>query len=370
MRLILLLTLIVYQLNSIAQKITAKFDIAVSEDDFLSITGKWEQRSTANDFYLTEKGVYIVKNRSQDMFSTSLHVPALNLAKYEVKALIKTDASKRMESSIGVMLNANPEGSGAVVCEINSKNQYRVRKFLNGQWEVLSFAGENGWNYDKALKNKAFNEFMIRHDNGMFDFYINDAFIFSFFERKLVSGNIGVFVGANSSGKVDHIKISKEINTSSVVATDPAKGKEEVPDNSEPTPAENEVVLLLKGKIDKQQKRIAELTKEIERCRILKSTDTSMEIKNIELTQLNETLYIEKGKLEIELKLAKEKVAELEVLKKTLESDTNGDLVLTLNDIINREKKKNKELQNKNTALQNENQQLLNMIKDLQKTKK
>lgn len=366
MRLILVFILIVFHLNTSAQKITGKFDNIVSEDDFLSITGKWEQRSTANDFYITENGNYIVKNRSTEMFSISMHQPNLGLTKFEVSTSLKTDASKQIESSIGVMLNTNADGTGAIVCEMNSKNQYRVRKFLNGQWDILSFAGDNGWNHDKAIKNKSFNVIRVNYENGIFDFYINSVFIFSFTDKKLVSGNVGFFVSANSSGKVDFIKIVKDsADTSKVTPDAPILKPILIP--VENTANDNEVVLLLKGKIDKQQKKIADLTKDLEKCTLKKNVDTTIELKNIELTQLNETLLIEKGKLEIDLKLAKEKLAEFEILKKALEDDDNGDIILSLNDIINREKKKNKELETKNNVLQEENKQLMEIIKGLQK---
>lgn len=365
MRLILVLTVIVCQLNAFAQKITGKFDEIVSEDDFLSITGKWEQRSSATEFYITENGNYIIKNRNNDFFSTSLHRPELNLSKYEADIMLKPDASKKQENSIGLMINARSDGSGAIVCEMNGKSEYRVRKFLNGQWEILSYAGDNGWNKDKAIKKKSFNELMVRCDNGVFDFYINSVFIFSFTDKKLASGNVGVFANAGGAGKIDFIKIKKEES----VTTSPDV-KPDNPTASEPTASDNEVVLLLKSKIDKQQKKITELTKDLEKCRLQKSGDTTLEIKNIELAQQNEKLLIEKGKLEIELRTAKETLAEYEVLKKTLESDSNGDVILTLNEIINREKKKNQELQLKVNSLQTENKQLTDIIKELQNEKK
>lgn len=371
MRLILVLTVIVCQLNAFAQKITGKFDEIVSEDEFLSITGKWEQRSSATDFYITENGNYIVKNRNKDFFSTSLHNPELNLTKYEADMMLKPEGSKKQENSIGLMINARSDGSGAIVCEMNGKSQYRVRKFLNGQWEILSYAGDNGWNKDKAIKNKSYNELMVRCENGVFDFYINSVFIFSFTDKKFTSGNVGVFASAGGAGKIDFIKIKKE----EIITTSP-DDKPDNPDSkpnstsTQPTGNDNEVVLLLKSKIDKQQKKISELNRDLEKCRLQKSGDTTLEIKNIELTQQNEKLLIEKGKLEIELRTAKEALAEYEVLKKTLESDSNGDVILTLNEIINREKRKNQELQLKVNSLQTENKQLTDIIKELQNEKK
>jgi hypothetical protein len=374
MRLILILTLIVCQLNLIAQKISNKFDVLVSEDDFVSVSGKWEQRSSDNDFFITEEGFYVIKNKSTSTFSTSLHKPYLELSKCEIKASLKTDNTKKMESSIGVMINAKSDGSGAIVCELNSKNQYRVRKFLNGQWEILSFAGDNGWNNDEAIKRKAFNELDIKADNGVFDFYINSVFIFSFTDKKLVRGNVGIFASIEGAGKLEYLRIYTEgsgVKVSESTSTPTPKPEEKAtPVVTESQVSDNEVVLLLKTKIDKQQKKIAELTKEYEKCRMDKSGDTSLEIKNIELTQLNETLLIEKGKLEIELRRAKEKLAEYELLKKSLEADENGDIVLKLNEIINREKMKNLELQQKINGLQIENQTLIESIKELKKSKR
>ncbi len=282
----------------------------------------------------------------------------------------KMDGSKKAESGIGILLNARTDGSGAIICELNGKNQYRVRKFVNGQWDILSFAGDNGWNRDKAIKNKSFNEMVVKCNNGIFDFYINSIFIFSFTDKKLTSGNIGVYANGNSSGKIDYIKIfAKNIATPSDTNLIKTESPYITPP-SESSISDNEVVLLLKSKIDKQQKKITELTKEIEKCKLQKSGDTSLEKVNIELVKQNESLFIEKGKLEIELRQAKETITEYELLKKQLESNDNGDIILTLNNFINREKRKNQELQQKLILLQTENNQLKDSLKELQKEKK
>jgi hypothetical protein len=370
MRLILVLILIVGKLNCIAQKITDNFDSIVSKDDFLSITGNWEQRFNSTDFYITENGNYVIKNKSASQFSVSMHKPELALSTFQVSVSLKMDGSKKTESGIGILLNARTDGSGAIICELNGKNQYRVRKFVNGQWDILSFAGDNGWNRDKAIKNKSFNEMVVKCDNGIFDFYINSIFIFSFTDKKLTSGNIGVYANGNSSGKIDYIKIfAKNIATPSDTNLIKTESPYITPP-SESSISDNEVVLLLKSKIDKQQKKITELTKEIEKCKLQKSGDTSLEKVNIELVKQNESLFIEKGKLEIELRQAKETIAEYELLKKQLESNDNGDIILTLNNFINREKRKNQELQQKLILLQTENNQLKDSLKELQKEKK
>lgn len=374
MRFILLIIFIVYQINCYSQKFNEKYDSVIYEEQFMTVNTNWEQRSSATDFAITEEGYYIFKNKNSENFTVSLHKPSLNLFDYSVSTSFKTDASKSIENSLGLMLNATADGTGAIICEINSKGQYRVRKFNNGQWQILSFTGDNGWNRSKAIKTKSLNEITIISNSGIFDFYINSTFIFSFIEKKYTMGNIGIFAGKNSSGKVDFIKVLKkslntilpsQIDTTSTQTSDnkekenPKSGKNE----------DNEVILLLKSKIDKQQKKITELTYSLERCRKQKSSDTTLEIKNIELSQMNETLMIEKGKLEIELKKAKDKLAELEILKKAIEDDKNGDIILSLNDIINREKKKNDELSKKLQDLKTENQQLLNIIKELKKEK-
>ncbi len=371
MRLILLLTVLFSQLNLIAQAVIGKFDVIVSEDDFSILTGKWEQRFSLTDFYITENGKYIVKNKSEQSFATSLHTPELNLSKYEVSASLKTDATKKTELSIGIMINARADGSGAIVCELNSKNQYRIRTFLNGQWDIVSHTGNNGWTSTKALVSKSFNELMIRCDNGVFDLWINSNFIVSFTDKNLRSGNVGVFISALGSGSIDHFKIMQEGMPFLPPPLTP-ENFDTLKDNSLPKTvlSENEVVLLLKGKIDKQQKKINALTNDLERCKRQKSGDTTIELKHAELEKYNESVLIEKGKIEIALRNATDKLAEYELLKKSLENDNNGDLILSLNELLNREKLKNSDLQQKINVLKSENKKLLDSLKTPQNTKK
>lgn len=371
MRFILLILIIVYQINCFAQKFSEKYDSIVYEEQFIDANSSWEQRSSVNEFAVTADGYYVFKNKNADNFIVSMLKPYVDFTDCSVSVSLKTDASKSIENSLGLMLNATADGTGAIICEINSKGQYRVRKFSNGQWQILSFAGDNGWNKSKLIKPKSFNEITVINNSGIFDLYINSVFVFSFIEKKYLSGNIGFFAGKNSTGKVDFIKVlkkslslEKDISQNSETKKDFDNNKDKNVEK-ERKGEENEVILLLKSKIDKQQKKITELNTSLEKCRKQKSSDTTMEIKNIELTQLNETLMIEKGKLEIELKKAKDKLAELEILKKAIEDDKNGDIILTLNDIINREKKKNSELNQKNEDLKKENQQLMEIIKEL-----
>lgn len=370
MRLILLLTVLFSQLNLKAQSVIGKFDVLVSEDDFSTLSGKWEQRNSMNDLFITENGKYVVKNKSEQSFASSLHIPELNLTKYEVTASLKSEASKKKDAGLGIMLNAKADGSGAIVCEINSKNQYRIRSFLNGQWDIISFAGVNGWTSTKTLQSKSFNELKICCDKDVFDLWINSTFIVSFTCKNLASGNVGLFINALGVGSFDYVKILQEgmpILPPPLTSENFDTLKKIVPNGGL---NENEVVLLLKGKIDKQQKKINELSKDLERCKRQKSGDTSLELKHSELLKYNESMLIEKGKIEIALRNANDKLAEYELLKKSLENDNNGDIILSLNELLNREKLKLNELQLKTNALKVENKKLLDTLKTLQNTKK
>lgn len=358
MRLILGLTLILCQIYSAAQKILSTCDELLTETDFTDINGNWEQKSTETDFFITEKGNYILKNKSEFIFSISQHQPALDLEKFKIEVSMKADAGGS-ENSLGIVFNARNDGTGAMVFEVNSKRQYRIRKFVNGQWESLTFSNGEGWLKSKLLKKKDFNVITLMGENGLFDLYINNAFVASYEDKILSRGNLGFFVNQKSSGRVDFIKIYKERTV-----VDTLTKRVEPKHKDEPAFTENEVIMLLKAKIDKQQKKIELLSSDLEKCNTLKSGDTSLPKKYSESVQLNETLLIEKGKLEVELKAAKETLEEYSMLKKNLEKENNGDIILKLSDIINREKQKNKDLEQEISSLRKENEELKKSNRD------
>ncbi|MCC6721140.1 MAG: hypothetical protein IT243_02995 [Bacteroidia bacterium] len=368
MRIILLIILIVYQINCYSQQITQAFDSLLYVENFFNSSDKWEQRSSDKEFIVISDGYYFIQNKNTDNFLTSMHKPYSDFANYSVSVSLKADDSKSIQKSIGLLVNANPEGNSALVCEINSKNQYRIRQFSNGKWHIISNSGDNGWIKSKKIKSKSFNEITLNTSDGIFDFYINSHFIFSFVETKFKSGNIGFFVNKNSSGKFDYIKIfnsktAMKINETAIENTDVISENK----NKEFDSNDKEIILILKAKIDKQHKKISELNSQLEKCKTQNNTDTSLERKNIELTKQNEKLLIEKGKIEIELRKSKELLAEFEILKKTIEEDKNGDVILSLNEILNRERKKNEELTKAINELKEENKQLLNQLKDINK---
>ena len=127
---------------------------------------------------------------------------------------------------------------------------------------------------------------------------------------------------------------------------------------TEPNVEFQEVILIFKAKIDKQQATISTLQKQVDKYRSMLNYDTTLVTRAAFLETENKVLSFKLDSTTQALNQNQSKLAYLESIKEDVEKGSNGDLILNLTSILADLKKENKSLKKDYTDYKNTNKQL------------
>lgn len=335
-----------------ARRVFTTYQNVAVFDDFSYVTDRWDQKKTGSESLIISENVYTIQRIKDSYFTVSLARDIPALSDYEMIASIEVERDKsNKEASGGLIFNAQSSGNGALILEINNKKQFRISVLNNGHKTAMFGDKNGGWQKSKYLNKKGINEIRLVTQGNEYDLYFNDVYERSFIQTSFSSGKVGFFADARSTmlARLFIIKINGQLDET------PAKKKEEV---SETTSGGDdtyvELVKVFRDKIDKQQAEIAKLTEDLNICKANLSIDTASVSKVKVLKEENIKLKEDLKKLESDVEQAKKRLAYLESMKEDIESQTNGDLIIHLTELLAKEKEKNKKLTAEKQELQKE----------------
>lgn len=352
-----------------AQNVSGMFVDTVVYDGFSSNQKNFPQKYNTSELSTLENGLYRLKRMSATGLSiVYLNTPE-NYASYEVSAKISLIKSKPA-SSAGIILHGQRTRSGGILVEFNAKKQYRVTKQSGSNLRLLSGSPkENGWMKSKHLNKSGYNTILVKTKENYFDIYINNNYAYTVFDMEFKEGNVGLFASAQSEIIIDDFIYKKE-ESSIEKALFIKPGDKESDDNS--NTEFQEIILIFKTKIDRQQIEIDKLEKQLNKCNSMLTYDTTLISKVKSLESSNTKLEIKTDSLSRQLYRSKKRLSYLESMKEDIEKGSNGDLVLNLTSILAESKKEDKALkqsinilEQENTSLKNTNKVLLREIERL-----
>lgn len=335
-----------------AQQVLSKFNELVFSEDFSSKQINFPQRYNANELFMLENDNYLVKRISPEEYSISYARTNVSLSSIRYEAEITLTKAKN--NAGGIVIHGQQQTNGAIILEINSKKQFRVRKLFNGQEKIKSKSKKDGWIKFKGLSKKGKNSLEIRTDNGYYDIYINGALAYSVFDIQFTDGLVGLYVKGGSEMRVDKVNLYKKGSSTSSETTEGS----DTTSTASTDESFEEVILLFKTKIDQQQAEIEKLQYEVDRCKSMLNYDTTLVSRAQDLEVENERLTEILDSTSKALSVAIKRLEYLESFREDVEAGSNGDLVLNLTTILADIKKENKKLKEDNNALKLENQEM------------
>lgn len=338
-------------------RVYTTFDNVAVFDDFGYVTSRWDQKNSSTESFIVSDKRYTIQRIKDSYFSISLANDVSGLTDFELITSIEIEKDKKnKEASGGVVLKAQPTGNGALILEINTQKQYRFKRIKNGVVTTLFTEKNDGWVKSKHLRKTGINEIRIATKGNEYDVYFNNNFERSLIETSFADGKVGFYAGARSTlvARLFILKINGAL-------PDPNKKKEEVIEETKGTDdTYTELAKVFKAKIDKQQAEIDKLNEELNVCKANLTIDTTSANKVKVMTKEMNALKTEKEVLENELNQAKKRLTYLESLKEDIESQTNGDIILHLTELLSKEKEKGKKLEAEKKRLQQEVNELRN----------
>jgi len=322
------------------QKIFRTYEEVIVKEDFTSNVSEWPIKQSGTEMFHILDEAYNLHRVSDQYFSIAFAKEFREFNNFEVSAKVKIVRQRsNKDASGGIVFRAQQSGDDAMILEVNNKRQFRLQLIRNGSLMPFFKNDEDGWMKSPDLAPFKYNTVTIKAEGSTLDLYINGEFQRSFVEPNFKPGAIGFYVDASSHMQVDDLSVAVS-SRSNFVKQNSAKEEKEVVDED----GYEEILLVFRKKISDQQTKIEELEGDLARCQSNFTMDTTLQGKNKKLSKENKEMSRKIIKLEEDLYKAQNRLEYLESMKKDIESDPNGDLILSLTELLAAEKRKNKEL--------------------------
>ena len=279
------------------QQVTKEFMKLVWEDNFQKLENTWAQQSTTDNFFIGSSEGFEVWRKSKNNGYFIFPQKVQEFRVFEAAVHFVFDGKGSPENAAGLVLQAQPDGSGAVIVEVNRKKQFRVRRASSNRIMPVNEPNKGWRKPNKKIKG---NEMIVtvKTNDKVYDLFINGIYVYTFTEIEFSKGWIGLYVGPDT--RVIYKKISVKIDDeSSSVPTELSA----FPDDRKSL---NLVIARLKEVIQKKDLRIADLENQLK-----DQTGLNYKADSVLLKQSQEAVA-RVDELEIELEKATEDRLKLE----------------------------------------------------------
>ncbi|MEN9512224.1 MAG: hypothetical protein RLZZ370_2043 [Bacteroidota bacterium] len=347
---LLLLSLLQFSVLG-AQQVTKDFPKLQWDEDFNLVSEKWPQTYNSDNFFLVQNGSYDMQRTNLKTGTFVFPAEDKTFGYFEVRCRLAFKEGTGTQAVAGLVFQAQADGSGALVVEVNDKYQYRVRRMTRDGAVNLTGGGENeGWIKAKRMLHKDANTIVVKTYEKVYDLYLNDQYAITFTEIELSQGKIGFYVGPGTKVSAEYVKVMGDENFTMVSS--------DVQNQAEESLTFQQIIVRLKESINKKDKRIAELEAENRRLGSSRGSDTLTQRKLQEADKRNFELVRQIDKYRVDLEASKSRVSELEQFRSQIRDNENGDIVINLTNINTRQKQQLEKLEQLKRQMESESAEI------------
>lgn len=352
----LLCSLIILALPTAGQQVTRDYPRLLWDEDFNQSSEKWPLTYNADNFFVIQNGNFELLRSNQKTGTFVFSRDERNFNFFEARTRIVFSEGPAKMPVAGLVLQAQADGSGALVVEINNKGQYRVRRVRSEQSTYLTGNGEHdGWIKPRKVLNKTDNIIAVKTYEKVYDVYLNGQYVSTFTELEFSSGKMGFYIGPGTRISTDYLQVRGDDNF-----TIAGGGGSEI---QEENLTFQQIIVKLKETINKKDRRIAELEAEVRRLGMARGgmgIDTVSARRAQELERLNADLIREIERLRSETSTQQARIQELEFFRNQIREGENGDILINLTNVNLRLKQQVDKLETLRKVLETENSDLRN----------
>ena len=194
------------------QQVTKDFMKLVWEDNFQKLENVWAQQSTADNFFIGSSEGFEVWRKSKNNGYFIFPQKVQEFRVFEVSLQFVFDGKGAAENAAGLLLQAQPDGSGAVIVEVNRKKQFRIRRASSNRLIPVNEPNK-GWRKPEIKIRGEGITLTVKTNDKVYDVYINNVYAYSFTEIEFSKGWIGLYVGPET--RVIYKKLTVKIDDES-----------------------------------------------------------------------------------------------------------------------------------------------------------
>lgn len=190
------------------QTVHNKLNQMMLEESFSELNDLWPVITNDDNFFVYDKGEYFM-NRTKIGSPYAIMANWENdLTTFSIRSSMMLGPVERMSQSLGLIFRASSDGQSAVICELNKFHRFRIRRLVEGRYEIVTTEGKEGWIKNSSIKGiNEYNDLNIRTNGTDHDLYINGVLVYSFRLEGMSYGSFGIFIGPETKGRVDFVNI-------------------------------------------------------------------------------------------------------------------------------------------------------------------
>ena len=284
--------------NGIAQQISSDaYNQTEIHEDF-SQEGQFFPilNTTENQFIIDNGDYFLIRNNMDSQYIINCNNSSFS--DFILKTSIRIGPSNNKNASIGITLKSQQKGEGAIIFEINTKREYRIKQLLNNTYKILSGINKNeGWVKSKTINGvNKHNAIEIRTENNDYDVYINNDYLTTFFNPEYRSGSCGIIISAKTKARIAYYHLSTQGQNATPTGTNTNEITSNTNTEERENPEEDELKILKRKNDEKatiiieQEKEIASLNRRITNFKNSNLKSDGVENKDEKITKLNAEL--------------------------------------------------------------------------------
>ena len=186
---------------------SSEFKQDLINEDFNKRSKVFKTVTDSENYFIIDNGDYFLSRHSSDT-EYAIFANNSNASDFIIRTAIRIGPSKNNNASIGLILKAQKDAEGAVIFEIDKKGQYRIKQLNRDKYQILSGNKNNGWIKETSINGMdEINNIEIRTEKNIYDVYINNDFITTFFIPDFTSGSCGIIISPQTKARLSYFNI-------------------------------------------------------------------------------------------------------------------------------------------------------------------
>ena len=330
--------------NIYAQDISADlFQNQIIKEDFNQQAETFKIITTSDNYFILDNGDYFLsRNNSNSEFA--IFANNSEVSDFLLKTAIRIGPSPNNEASIGLILKAQKNANGAIIFEINKQKEFRIKQLIKNKYQILSGNSKNsGWEKTKLLNGiDEINYIEIRSNSNVYDVYINNEYLSTFFVPEYTFGSCGLIISPKTKARVSYFYLySKGLNTDTLNFLEEISSTEDLSKKIKILEENNLQLIEFNNNIqEKLNNEIIQLN-----TRNL-NLENSLKDKNQEILSLKNEIGEIKSKIESTIQIENEEIIKLQNKNKSLQES-----IIQKENLIDKFKNKINDIEEKITDL-------------------
>ncbi len=207
--------------NGVAQQISATaYNKEIIHEDFNAEGNFFSIVTTTENYFILDKGDYFLCRNNKDSEYTIIASNS-SVNNFILKTAIRIGPSKNKKASIGIIIKSQQDRKGAIIFEINKKREYRIKQLLGDTYKTLSGdSKKGGWVKNKTINGSdKHNAVEIHTENNIYDVYVNNDYLTTFFIPDYTSGSCGIIISPETKARIAYYYINTKGDNEQLAAT-------------------------------------------------------------------------------------------------------------------------------------------------------